>query len=77
MDGIRETHTAMERGLIKISPKLKHWKKEAGGYIWDGNAVDDKPVKTNDHLMDSMRYFVKTSKIAVPKQHIKPREWWD
>lgn len=77
MDGIRESSTAMERGLIKISPKLKHWKKEAGGYIWEGNAVDDKPVKTNDHLMDSMRYFVKTSKIAVPKRHIKSREWWD
>lgn len=77
MDGIRESSTAMERGLIKISPKLKNWKKEAGGYVWDGNAVDDKPVKTDDHLMDSMRYFVKTSKIAVPKRHIKPREWWD
>lgn len=77
MDGIRESSTAMERGLIKISPKLKNWKKEAGGYVWDGNAVDDKPVKTDDHLMDSMRYFVKTSKIAVPKRHIKSREWWD
>lgn len=77
MDGIREVSTAMERGLIKISPKLKNWKKEAGGYIWDNNPVEDRPVKTDDHLMDSMRYFVKTSKIAVPKRHIKPREWWD
>lgn len=77
MDGIREVSTAMERGLIKISPKLKNWKKEAGGYIWDSNAVDDKPVKTNDHSMDATRYFVKTAKIAVPKRQIVQRKWWD
>lgn len=77
MDGIREVSTAMERGLIKISPKLKNWKKEAGGYIWDNNPVEDRPVKTDDHLMDSMRYFVKTAKIAVPKRQIVQRKWWD
>ena len=77
MDGIREVSTAMERGLIKISPKLKNWKKEAGGYVWDNNPVEDRPVKTDDHLMDSMRYFVKTAKIAVPKRQIVQRKWWD
>lgn len=62
-DGIRETANALENGYIKISPKLKCWKEEAGGYCWDKDAVDDIPVKENDHLMDAMRYFVKTKHI--------------
>ena len=62
-DGIRETANALENGYIKISPKLKCWKEEAGGYCWDKDAIDDRPVKENDHLMDAMRYFVKTKRI--------------
>lgn len=63
-DGIRETATAMLRGSIKISPDLKEWKKEAEGYVWDEKAVDDRPIKINDHYMDATRYFVKTMRIA-------------
>ena len=66
-DGIRETATAMKTEKIKIAPWLTHWKQEAGGYVWDENEAADVPVKVNDHLMDSMRYFVKTKRIAVPK----------
>ena len=67
-DGIRETATALKRGLIKISPDCTNWKKEAQGYVWDDKASEDKPIKVNDHLMDSMRYFVKTMRVAVPKR---------
>lgn len=70
-DGIRETATAMQKGLIKINPAIKEWKKEAEGYIWDKKSTDEKPVKTNDHYMDSMRYFVKTFNIAKPKANYK------
>lgn len=66
-DGIRETATAMKTEKIKIAPWLKQWKQEAGGYVWDENDAADVPVKVNDHLMDAMRYFVKTKRIAVPK----------
>ena len=69
LDGIRETATAMQTGLIKISPKCKCWIKEAEGYVWDEKSVEDKPVKVNDHAMDATRYFVKTSRIAVPKNN--------
>jgi hypothetical protein len=64
----------MENGIIKISPKLKAWKEEAGGYIWDDKAVDDRPVKENDHLMDATRYFVKTKRVIrkTLKQEYKP-----
>lgn len=63
-DGIRETATAMKKGLIKITPDCNNWLKEAQGYVWDDKATDDKPVKVDDHAMDDTRYFVKTMKIT-------------
>lgn len=70
VDGIRETATAMQTGLIKISPKLTNWQREADGYVWDDNPAEDKPIKENDHAMDSTRYFVKTMKLV--KKHNQP-----
>lgn len=67
-DGIRETATAMKKGLIKISPACTNWMKEVQGYVWDDSANDDRPVKIDDHAMDDTRYFVKTMKIAIPRQ---------
>jgi PBSX family phage terminase large subunit len=66
IDGIRNTSTAIERGIIKISRSCVNWKKEAQSYIWDAKAVEDKPIKENDHLMDSMRYFVQTMRLVRP-----------
>ena len=63
LDGIRETANALENGYVKISPKLESWKEEACGYCWDKDSTVDRPVKVNDHLMDAMRYFVKTKHI--------------
>lgn len=67
IDGIRETATAIQTGKIKVSPKLKEWQREAEGYVWDDNPVEDRPIKVNDHYMDSTRYFVKTLKLIYPK----------
>jgi phage terminase large subunit len=70
-DGIRETATALKKGLIMISPRCENWKKESQGYVWDdSDQTEDKPVKEADHLMDSMRYFVKTKHIAIPKRQM-------
>lgn len=63
-DGIRETASAMKRGLIKISTRMPEWRREVEGYVWDDKVEEDKPVKENDHLMDATRYFVKTKKIC-------------
>lgn len=63
-DGIRETASAMKRGLIKISTRMPEWRMEVEGYVWDDKVEEDKPVKENDHLMDATRYFVKTKKIC-------------
>lgn len=66
-DGIRETATAMKKGLIKISPECTNLIKELQGYVWDETAADDRPVKINDHAADDLRYFCKTMKIAIPR----------
>ena len=63
-DGIRETASAMKRGLIKISTNMPEWRREVEGYVWDDKVEEDKPVKENDHLMDATRYFVKTKRIC-------------
>ena len=71
-DGLRETARAMRNGNIKIDNSLTNWKKEVQGYVWDDKATEDRPIKENDHLMDAMRYFVKTSRIAVQRKPYTP-----
>lgn len=71
-NGIRETATAMKTGKIKISPDCVNWKKEVQGYVWDEKSGEDKPVKENDHMMDSVRYMVKTMRIAKVKEKYIP-----
>lgn len=63
-DGIRETATALKRGLVKITDKCKNWKREVQGYVWDNSCIEDRPVKVNDHGMDATRYFVRTKRIT-------------
>ena len=71
LDGIRLTASALKSGKIKILRSLENWQEEAQGYVWDEKAAEDAPVKINDHLMDSMRYFVKT---VVSKGYDDPYE---
>lgn len=67
LDGIRNTSTAIERGVIKVSNICKRWRQEAQSYVWDEKAIKDQPVKENDHLMDAMRYFVQTMGLVRPQ----------
>lgn len=65
IDGIRDTATAIQLDLIKISPDIKEWKEEAEGYVWDDGAGEDRPLKINDHFMDATRYMVYTEHLVV------------
>lgn len=65
--GIEQTAVALQTGILKISPKCKNLIKELEGYVWEDSALDDVPVKINDHACDALRYFVCTSRIAAPK----------
>lgn len=35
--------------------------REFGLYRWDEKAIDDRPLKTDDHAMDDTRYFVRAA----------------
>lgn len=62
-DGIRLVGTMLNRGKIVFAASCVHTIKEFGSYVWDKKAAErgeDKPVKTQDHTMDSCRYFVAT-----------------
>ena len=72
IDGIRNTSTAIERGVIKISTSCTNWLHEAQSYIWDEQALEDRPIKDNDHLMDSMRYFVQTMRLVRNNEPYTP-----
>ena len=64
VQGISETANALQNGFIKISSRCTNWRAEASGYSWDEKDEKDRPVKVKDHLMDAMRYFVKTMNIV-------------
>lgn len=64
MDGIRMTSTMIAQRKIKVvRSKCKRTIGDITSYIWDEKAAErgeEKPVKTNDHGADALRYFVKT-----------------
>ena len=61
LDGIRLTARLLNEGRIVIGSGCKDAIREFGLYVWDEKAVgEDKPLKTNDHAMDEIRYFCAT-----------------
>lgn len=66
LDGIRDTAVCLQRGTLKIFDTCRETLKEIEGYVWD-DKEEDKPIKEDDHMMDAMRYFVRTKQLAKPK----------
>lgn len=64
LDGIRDTNKCIQNGVIRMDSSIKEWSEEAGGYVWDEKAPDDRPVKIADHICDAVRYFVETNHLA-------------
>lgn len=60
MPGIVTTSRYIQDGTIKVHRSCKDAIREFGLYRWDEKAVEDKPIKENDHAMDDIRYFVMT-----------------
>ena len=47
----------------------KELRKEFEGYVWDSEeGQEDHPTKVNDHLMDAMRYFVRSKRLVKPNE---------
>ena len=64
VDGINLVLNWLEEGRIHIIAKrCPNLIKEFFSYIWDAKAQErgeDKPVKTNDHAIDALRYLLMT-----------------
>lgn len=63
LDGIRNTAAELNAGRLLFCDCCHDIFDEFGAYVWDSKASDkgeDKPVKSSDHAMDDMRYFVQT-----------------
>lgn len=63
VEGIRNMGTALSEGMIFYNDCCTNTFREFFSYVWDEKAAErgeDKPVKQNDHAMDSDRYFVNT-----------------
>ena len=59
IEGIQLVASAIDAGVLMIHPRCKHLIDELQGYSWDPKAQErgeDKPVKTNDHACDALRY---------------------
>lgn len=65
IDGIRDVATYIAEGKLKVSTECKNLLREINTYVWDDKAQErgiDRPLKRNDHCVDSMRYAVEKLK---------------
>lgn len=64
MDGIRMTSSMIaQRKIRAVADKCKRTIGDITSYVWDSRAKErgeEKPLKTNDHGADALRYFIKT-----------------
>lgn len=67
-DGIRDTATCLQTGRVRVSRDLPNLAREFAGYVWDDSEQYDRPVKVDDHLMDALRYMVRTKRAHRPQE---------
>lgn len=66
-DGIRRVSQLFQRRVLLVNEKCAGLTGELGSYVWDEKAAlmgTERPVKTNDHAPDALRYYVNT---CLPK----------
>lgn len=68
LDGIRDVAVCLQTGRVRVSRTLDGTLGEFAGYVWDDSALEDRPVKVEDHCMDSMRYFIRTKRVYRPDE---------
>ena len=61
LDGIRDVATRLNAGDIYFCDCCEDCIREFGLYRWDEKAIEDRPLKTDDHAMDDVRYFVRAA----------------
>lgn len=63
LDGIRMTATMIKKRRIKVHKRCTNFRKEIRAYVWDekqSRTGEDQPLREFNHLMDAIRYLVKT-----------------
>lgn len=65
INGIQNTATAMQLGLIKFSDLLENWQNEIQGYAWMDDPTEDRPIKEDDHCLTGDT-LVMTDKGSIP-----------
>ena len=68
IEGIQHVAQCLNERKILFNDCCKRTIQEFGLYRWDEKAKEDRPIKDNDHAMDSVRYFVQTVGIWRKKE---------
>ena len=61
INGIREVSDALKSGRIRICRCCRAAIREFALYSWKDSGMKDEVIKENDHAMDDIRYFVRTT----------------
>ena len=60
VNGLQNVATHLKKGDLLFNDCCTDTIKEFQVYSWDSKSKEDNPIKTNDHAMDDIRYFVNT-----------------
>lgn len=64
IEGIRLTATMIYKRRVRVARHLRYFRREISTYVWDQKAAlhgEEKPVKEKDHILDAIRYLIKTN----------------
>lgn len=74
LSGIEEVGKLMKQGKFYVLSSCNHFMKEVYNYVWDKKK--GLPVKTNDDLMDALRYAIYTHTLKkMEYKSAKETEW--
>lgn len=78
IDGIRKVGDLLNSGTLKVCRRCDNLIKEFQSYVWDPKCAVtgvDKPMKQNDHALDSLRYAIYTHMFAKDTKGMSPQEY--
>lgn len=72
--GISDVSVMLNTDRLLFLSVCKRTIREFGAYVWDAKAAEhgeERPVKTNDHAMDAVRYFVRSKRLVKPVEEYR------
>lgn len=80
LDGIRFVSNELCSGSFKVCSNCVNAIREFQTYVWDekaSNRGEDKPVKENDHILDSLRYALYTHFFKSSRANMKASDAYE